>query len=53
MCQLYVDSRDNRIFSENDVGQNPWLLLEKVMVSSTMISKALLKEYKLQLLEKV
>jgi len=23
MCQLYADSRENRLFSENDIGQNP------------------------------
>jgi len=53
MCQLYADSRQNRLFSENNVRRNPWLLQEKVIVSSTMISKALLQEYKLELLEKV
>jgi len=26
MCKLYQDSRENRLFSENDVWQNPWLL---------------------------
>jgi len=53
MCQLYADSRENRLFSENDIGRNPWLLHEEVMVSSAMISKALLQEYKLELLEEV
>jgi len=42
MCQLYADSRENRLFSENDIGRNPWLLQEEVMVLSAMISKALL-----------
>jgi len=53
MCQLYADSRESRLFSENDVGRNPWLLQEEVMVSSAMISKALLQEYELGLLEEV
>jgi len=53
MCQLCADSRENRLFSENHVGQNPSLLQEQVMVSSAMISKALLEEYELELLEKV
>jgi len=53
MCQLYADSRENRLFSENDIGRNPWLLQEEVMVSSAMISKALLQEYELDLLEEV
>ena len=53
MCQLYVDSKENRLVSEKDVGQNPWLLQEEVMVSSAMISKALLQEYELELWEKV
>jgi len=53
MCQLYADSRENRLFSENDIGRNPWLLQEGVMVSSAMISKALLQEYELELLEEV
>jgi len=53
MCQLYADSRENRLFSENDIGRNPWLLREEVMVSSAMISKALLQEYELDLLEEV
>jgi len=53
MCQLYADNRENRLFSENDIGQNPWLLQEEVMVSSAMISKALLQEYELVLLERV
>jgi len=53
MCQLYADSRENRLFSENDIGRNPWLTHEEVMVSSAMISKALLQEYELGLLEEV
>jgi len=53
MCQLYAESRENRLFSENDIGRNPWLLQEKVMVSSAMIFKALLQEYELELLDKV
>jgi len=53
MCQLYVDSRENRLFSENDIRRNLWLLLEEVMVSSAMISKALLQKYELELLEEV
>jgi len=53
MCQLYADSRENRLFSENDIGRNPWLLQEEVMVSSAMISKAILQEYGLELLEEV
>jgi len=53
MCQLYADSRENRLFSEKDIGQNPWLAQEEVMVSSAMISKALLQEYELELLEAV
>jgi len=53
MCQLYADSRENRLFSENDIGRNPWLLQEEVMVSSAMISKALLEEYELDLVEEV
>jgi len=53
MCQLYADSRENRLFSQNDIGQNPWLLQEEVMVSSAMISKALLQEHELELLEEV
>jgi len=52
LYQLYADSRENRLFSENDVGRNPWLLQEQVMVSSAMISKAPLQEYDLELLEK-
>jgi len=52
MYQLYAESRENRLFSENDIGRNPWLLQE-VMVSSSMISKALLQEYELDLLEEV
>jgi len=53
MCQLYADSRENRLFSENDIRRNPWLLQEEVMASSAMISKALLQEYELDLLEEV
>jgi len=53
MYQLYADSRENRLFSEKDIRQNSWLLQEEVMVSSAMISKALLQEYELQLLEEV
>jgi len=53
MCQLYADSRENRLFSENDIGRNPWLTQEEVMLSSAMISKALLQEYELELLEEV
>jgi len=53
MCQLYADSRENRLFSEGDVGRNPLHLQEEVMVSRAMISKALLQEYELELLEKV
>jgi len=53
MCQLHADSRENRLFSESDIGRNPWLLQEEVMVSSAMISKALLQEYELELLEEV
>jgi len=53
MCELYADSRDNRLFSANDIAQNPWLTQEEVMVSSTMISKALLQEYELELWEEV
>jgi len=53
MCQLDTNSSENRLFSEKDIGQNPWLLHEEVMVSSTMISKALLQEYELELLEEV
>ena len=51
MCQLYADSRENRLFSENDIARNPWLLQEEVMVSSPMISKALRQEYELGLWE--
>ena len=51
MCQLYADSRENRLFSRKDIGRNPWLLQEEVMVSSAMISKALLQECELELLE--
>jgi len=53
MCQVYAESRENRLFSENNIGRNPGLLQEEVMVSSAMISKALLQEYKLDLLEEV
>jgi len=53
MCQLYADSRENRLFSENNIRRNAWLLQEEVMVSSAMISKALLQEYELELLEEV
>jgi len=53
MCQVYANTRENRLFSENDIGRNSWLLQEQVMVSSAMISKALLQEYELELLEKV
>jgi len=53
MCQLYADSRENKLFSENDIGRNPCLTQEEVMVSSAMISKALLQEYELELLEEV
>jgi len=53
MCQLYAESWENRLLSENDIRRNPWLLQEEVMVSSTMISKALLQEYELELLEEV
>jgi len=48
MCQLYADSRENRLFSESDIRRNPWLLQEEVMVSSAIISKALLQEYELE-----
>jgi len=44
MCQLYVNSRENRLFSESEIGRNPWLLQEEVMASSPMISKTLLQE---------
>jgi len=37
MCELYADSRENRLFSENDIGRNPWLLQEEVMVSSAIV----------------
>jgi len=53
MGQLYADIGENRLFSEHDIGRNPWLLQEEVMVSSAMISKALLQEYELDLLEEV
>ena len=53
MCQLYANSRENRLFSESDIRRNPWLLQEEVMVSSAMISKALLQEYKPELLKEV
>jgi len=53
MCQLHADSTENRLFSESDIGRNPWLQNEEVMVSSAMISKALLQEYGLELLEEV
>jgi len=53
MCQLYADSREKRLFSEDDIGRNPWLTQEEVMVSSAMISRALLQEYELELLEEV
>jgi len=53
MYQLYADSRENRLFSKSDIGRNPWLLEEEVMVSSAMISKALLQEYELELLQEV
>jgi len=53
MCQLYADNRENRLFSESDIGRNPWLLQEEVMVSRAMISKALLQEYEPELLEEV
>jgi len=53
ICQLYADIRENRLFSENDIGRNTWLLQEEVMVLSAMISKALQQEYELELLEEV
>ena len=53
MCQQYADSRENGLFTENDIGRNPWLLQEEVMVSSAMISQAVLEEYELELLEEV
>jgi len=53
MCQLYADRGENRLFSECDIGRNPWLLQEEVMVSSLVISKALLQEYEPELLEEV
>jgi len=53
MCQLYADCRENRLFSESHIGRKSWLLQEEVMVSSAMISKALLQEYELGLLEEV
>ena len=53
MCQPYADSRENGLFSENDIRRNPWLLQGEVMVSSAIISKALLQEYELELLEEV
>jgi len=53
MCQLYADSSQNKLFSESDIRRNPWLTQEEVIVSSAMISKALLQEYELELLEEV
>ena len=53
MCQLYADSSQNKLFSESDIRRNPWLTQEEVIVSSAMISKALLQEYELDLLEEV
>jgi len=53
MCQLHADIKENRLFSESDIGRNSWLLQEEVMVSSAMISKALQQEYELELLEEV
>jgi len=53
ICQLYADSGENRLFSENDIGRNPLLLQEEVMVSSAIISKALLQESELEHLEEV
>jgi len=53
MCQLYADSRENRLFSKGDIGRNPWLLQEEGIVSSAIISKARLQEYELELLEDV
>ena len=53
MCQLYADSRENRLFSESDMRRNPWLLREEVIVSSAMISYTLLQEYEPELLKEV
>jgi len=53
MCQLYADCRENRLFSESDIGRNPWLLQEEVIVSSATISNALLQEYQPELLKEV
>ena len=53
MCQLYVESRENTLFRESDIGRNPWLLREEVLLARPKISKALLQEYKPQLLEEV
>jgi len=53
MCQLYADSKENRLFSESNIGRKSWLCQKEVMVSSAMISKALLQEYELELLEEV
>jgi len=52
-CQLYADSWENRLFTENHIRGKSWLLQEEVMVSSAMISKAILQEYELGLLEEV
>jgi len=49
MCQQYADSRENRLFSDSDIGRSPWLLQEEVIVSSATISKALLQEYEPEL----
>jgi len=53
LCQLYADSRGNRLFNESHIGRNPWLLKAKVMVSRAMISRSLLHEYEPELLEQV
>jgi len=37
MCQLHADSRENRLFSESDMGGHSWLFREEVMVSSAII----------------
>jgi len=53
VCQLHVNSRDNRLFSNRDIGRKTWLFQEEVIVLRDMILKALIPEYELELLEEV
>ena len=53
LCFLHVNTCENEFFSAADIGDHPWLMKEREMVSSTHVSAALKRTMNDPFLDKI